>query len=100
MAEPLVLADASDGGGEALGEDQLAEELGGILVDLLDGGTLVPAVEKAEEVAPVAPVEREQSGRLSQGAGHETGSVVAGQAAGGEPGVALHDVGSDERVLE
>ena len=100
MAGRLVLADAADGRGEALGEDDGAEQLPGVLVDLLDGGALVAPVEVAQEVAPVLAVERQQAGRLGQRPQREPHAVGLGQAPGGQPRVALHHVGGDERVLQ
>ena len=95
-----MLAHAPQTGREALGDDQLGEQLRGVGVELLDRRVLVATVEVAQEVAAVAAVEGKQVRCLAQRAGDEADAVVDRQAAGGEPGVALDDVGRDERVLE
>ena len=77
-----VLAHAADGGGERLGEDQLAEQLGGVLVDLVDRGAFVAAVEEAQEVAAVLAVERQQRRSFGQRLEHEAQALVAAAAAG------------------
>ena len=46
--------------GKDLARMQLAEHLGRVLVDLVDGGVVVAAVEEAQEVAAVLAVERQQ----------------------------------------
>ena len=53
--------------GEALQQQQVAEQLPGVDPQPLDRGVLVAAVEGAEEVAPVAAVEREQRRSLARG---------------------------------
>ena len=50
-----------------------------VRVGPLGGGALVTAVEVAEEVAAVAPVEGQQPGRLPERAHHEAHALVDGQ---------------------
>ena len=95
-----MLAHPADAGGERLGQQQVAEHLGGVGVELVDRGLVVAAVEVAQEVAAVAPVERQQRRRLDQRLEHVAQPVVAGQAPGGQPRVRGHDVAGDERVLQ
>ncbi len=69
-------------------------------LDLLDRGVLVAAVEVAQEVGAIGPVELEQArclGDRAQEVAHPLGRV---EAAGREPRVALDDVRGDQRVLE
>ena len=56
-----------------------AEHLGGVLVDLVDGGAVVAAVEEAQEVAAVLAVERQQRRALGEGLQRRSG---AGRRAG------------------
>ncbi len=100
MAQPPVLAHPADAGGERLGQQQVAEHLGGVGVELVDRRPVVAPVEVAEEVAAVAPVERQQRRGLGQRLGDVAEAVVPGQASGGEPRVRRHDVRGDEGVLE
>ena len=71
--------------GKTLGEDQLAEELDGILVDAVDGGAFVAAVEEAEKVAAVLAIEREQRRCFAQGLQHVANAVVVRNAMRREP---------------
>ena len=96
-----VLAHPADGGGERLGQDAARLNISaGVLVDLVDGGALVAAVEEAQEVAAVLAVEGQQRGALGERLGDEAQPLVGGQAAGGQPRVRRHHVRGDERVLE
>ena len=61
---------------------------------------LVAAVEAAQEVTPVAPVESEQRRRFAQDPRGEPGPVGDGQVPAREPGVGLDHVRGDEGVLE
>ena len=61
MPERAVLAHPPDRGGERLGQDELGEHLDGVHVELLDRCAFVAAVEVAQEVTAVAPIEREQA---------------------------------------
>ena len=70
------------------------------LLDLLDRRVLVPAVEVAQEVGAVGPIELQQAGRLehrAQRVPHPLGGV---EPACRQPRVALDDVRGDQRVLE
>ena len=80
-----MLAHPADGGGERLGEDQVAEHLDGVRVELVDAGALVAAVEVAEEVAAVACGRAASSaGRLGQRLQRRSGAGRPA-AAGGWP---------------
>ena len=61
MAEGPVPADPGDAGRERLGQQQVMEELPAVVAQPVDRGALVAAVEGAEEIAPVPPVEDEQA---------------------------------------
>ena len=61
-----MLADAPDRGGERLQQQLRPEELLGVAGEPVDGRVLVATVEVAQEVAPVAPVEGEQSRGLAR----------------------------------
>ena len=100
MAECSVLTHSAKPGRERFGEDQLAEELLGILGDLRYRCVLVAAVEEAQEVAAVLAVDLAQRGCLGQRTQHVANALGRVQAAGGEPRVALHHVAGDERVLQ
>ena len=67
--------------GNDLARISCAEHLGRVLVELVDRGAVVAAVEEAQEVAAVLAVEGQQRRRLGQRAGHEAEPLVA--AAGG-----------------
>ena len=97
-----MLAHAADRGRERLGEDEVAEHLGRVGVDLVDRGVLEAAVEVAQEVAAVAAVERQQGGRFEQRACSDEprrGRRCCRRRRR-EPRVGGHDVRRDERVLE
>src|SRR5437763_15378676 len=100
MAQGSVLTYATHPRWERLQEEQVAEQLPRVSANAVDRGPLVAAVEVAKEVAPVAPVEGEERGRLPEGAGREPGPLGAVHGRRGEPGERLHHVGGDERVLE
>ena len=95
-----VLADPADPPGERLGEDEIAEHLRAVGVDAVHRGALETPVEIAQEVAAVPTVQGQQTGRLAEGAGHETDPVQVVELPGGEPRVAGHHVRSDQRVLQ
>ena len=95
-----MLAHPADAGRERLGQQQVAEHLGGVGLELVDRRLVEAAVEVAQEVAAVAPVERQQRRGLDQRLHHVAQPVVAGQAPGGQPRVRGHDVAGDERVLQ
>src|SRR3712207_3914665 len=100
MAEGAGLADAAYDRGERLREDVVAEQFPRGALEPVGGRSLVSAVEVAEEVAAVAPVEGEQGGRLLQLTQGEAGALHRVEVAGGQPRVALDDVRRDERVLQ
>ena len=85
MTEAPMFAYASDGRREGLGEDQIAEHLGRVFVDLIDRRAFVAAVEEAQEVAAVEAVELEQRRSLEHLLEDESGAVVAAQATRGQP---------------
>ena len=100
VPERAVLAHPAHPGGERLRDDQLGEQLAGVLLDLLDRGVLVAAVEVAQEVGAVGAVELEQARRFGHGAQDVPDPLGRVEAAGREPRVALDDVRGDQRVLE
>ena len=100
MSERSVLAHAADRGRKRLGDDEVAEHLDRVDVELLDRRVLVAAVEVAEEVATVATVHGEQPRRFRQRASDEAQPVVGAQVARRQPRVRRDDVRRDERVLE
>ena len=61
--------------GKLLVRISCGQQLGGVLVDLVDRGVLVAAVEVAQEVGAVAAVELQQAGRLGQRAQHVAGPL-------------------------
>ena len=95
-----VLADPADPPRERLGEDEVAEHLRAVGVDAVHRGALEAPVEVAQEVAAVPAIQRQKTGRLAEGAGHETDPVQVVELPGGEPRVAGHHVRSDQRVLQ
>ena len=100
VAEAAMLAHAPDRGGERLGEDQIAEHLRRVFVDLVDRRTLVATVEEAQEVAAVEAIELEQRRPFEYLLRDEPSAVVVTQAARGQPRIRRDDIGRDERVLE
>ena len=100
MAERTVLPDPADPGGEALREDDVAEQLSSLLGDLVDRSVLVATIEVAEEVGAVAAVELEQAWCLGRRAQHIAQALVVVESAGRQERVALDDVGGDQRVLQ
>ena len=82
-----VLADPADGGRERLREDEVAEHLGGVRLELRGVGALVAAVEVAQEVAAVAPVER----RAAPAPRASVWSTKRTRSSGGRRRVASHE---------
>ena len=76
------------------------EELPRVLAQSIDGRILEAPVERAQEVAAVASVERQERGRLPHEIRHEARPARRRQVAAGEPGVGVDDVGGHQRVLE
>ena len=100
MTERPVPADPGEPVGERLGQQEVVEELPSVVPQPVDRGPLVAAVEGAQEVAAVLPVEDQERGRLGHQVGHEGGPLGRGQVAGGQPGVGVDHVGGDQGVLE
>ena len=100
MAERTVFAHAAKTSRERLGENQLAEQLGGVLRDLRDRRILVAAIKEAQEVAAILTVDRTQPWRLRQRAQDVSNALGRVEAASGEERVALDHVACDQRVLE
>ena len=100
MPERAVLAHPSHPGRERLGDDQLGEQLAGVLLDLFDRRVLVATVEVAQEVGAVGAVELEQAGRLDHRAQRVADPLGRVEPARRQPRVALDDVRGDQRVLE
>ena len=69
-------------GRERLGQDELAEHLGRVLVELLDRGALVAAVEEAQEVAAVPAVEGQQRRAPRPGSWPRSGAARRGRGGG------------------
>ena len=100
VAERPVPAHPGDAGGKGLGQQQAVEELPPVVPQPVDRGTLVAAVEGAEEVAAVPTVECQERRGLCHEVGHERRPFRRGQMTGGQPGVGVDHVGRDEGVLE
>ncbi len=100
VAERLVGPDPCDPGRERLGQQEMVEQVPPVVAQPVHRGAVVAAVEGAQEVAPVAPVEGQQRRRLGDQVGHECGPLAGRQVPRGQPGVGVDHVGGDERVLE
>ena len=60
MPEGLVGPDPGDAGREGLGQEEVVEQVPPVVAQAGHRGPVVAAVERAQEVTPVAAVEGEQ----------------------------------------
>ena len=76
------------------------EELPRVGPQLLERRAFETPIEGAEEVAAVAPVQRQQRRALAHEVGDEARPPRGRKVAAGQPGVGVDDVGRHERVLQ
>ena len=85
---------------ECLGQEQVAEHLRRIGVELAHRRTPVTPVEVAQEIGAVAAVPPPQAGCLREGAQGEAHSLGSIEPPGSEPCVGLDHIAGDQGVLE
>ena len=81
-------------------EEQIVEQLSGVLAQQFLGRSFVTAVEAAQEVPAVAAVEREQTRGFAKDPCRHPGPIAERQMTRRQPCIRLDDVRGHERVLE
>ena len=84
VAQGAMCADAGEALGKGAGQELAVEQLPRVGAQLGDRRVLEAPVERAQEVTPVAPVERQQRRRLAHEVGHEVGPATQ-RGGGGWP---------------
>ena len=100
VPERLVGPDPGDARREGLGQQQVVEEVPAVVPQAGHRRPVVAAVEGAEEVTAVPPVEASSEGASAIRSATNAARSPARQVPRRQPGVGVDDVGGDEGVLQ